>query len=118
MNIPEEHKDLFKFVEDKFYHYIENLIASQEELALIGIKVNKTLDLMKEDKLVRELYVNTYNLCFEHEELTELSSKVKELDVIQKQLDGIIGDKSDLMEDKATQILENWLTHNIELITK
>ena len=118
MNIPDEHKDLLEFVEDKFYYYIENLITSQEGLTLMGVKVNKTLDLMKEDKLARELYVNIYNLYLEHEELTELSSKVRELDIIQKQLDGILGDKFDLMENKATQILENWLTNNIEHITK
>lgn len=118
MNVPDEHKDLLKFVEDKFYSYIENMINSQEELALMGVRPDKTINLMKEENLAKELYVNTYNLYFEESELTELSSKVRELDLIQKQLDSILAGKVDLMEDKAYQILESWLTHNMEHITK
>lgn len=115
MKIPKEQEYLVKNLEERFFTFAEFLVK-HSELDGVPSKVTEALlSRMKEERLVQEIYNNTYSLYYSDEELTQISKDLEMIDTLTQKVNSLLDRDAESIEEKVNKIFKNYIEHNSDL---
>ena len=114
MQIPKEQEYLLKHIEANFYETIK-MISQKGIGGLDEDLIDKIVNKVKEDNLLREIYSNTYSLYYTPEELTSLSEDMESLVKLEDKVLVLTSRYEQEILNKTNTIFDNWIEHNSDL---